>query len=151
MNGLGAVLPARHSPLQASGNGLQPVYPTEIPQDFAEVLAGLVGAEAPPFMTVVDIPAGAAEGRAVTGDNLDVLEHRLEEQVASDTSIKELTTKQSPARDVDSACSNSARCRSSDDAGSLGLTTRFTSSPSTASLGAIQPRKNSSMVKTAGC
>ena len=89
MDVLRVVLPARYSPLQATGNGLQSVYLTEVPQDFAEVLAGLIGAEARPFMAAADVPAGVAEARIVTGDDLDVWEHRLEERVASDMSIRE--------------------------------------------------------------
>lgn len=86
---LRAVLPARYSPLQASGNGLQLVHLTEVPQDFAEVLPGLIGAEALPFMTAVDVVAGAADDKIVTGDDLDIWEHRLEERVAADTSSRE--------------------------------------------------------------
>jgi hypothetical protein len=85
---LRAVLPSRYSPLQADGRGNQ-FYLTEVPQDFAEVLAGLIGAEARSFMTAVDVPAGAADAPVVTGDDLDVWEHRLEERVAADTSIRE--------------------------------------------------------------
>jgi hypothetical protein len=40
-------------------------------------------------MTAVDVPAGAADAPVVTGDDLDVWEHRLEERVAADTSIRE--------------------------------------------------------------
>jgi putative restriction endonuclease len=40
MDVLRAVLPARYSPLQPNGNGIQSIYLTEIGQDFAEVLAG---------------------------------------------------------------------------------------------------------------
>jgi hypothetical protein len=85
---LRVVLPDRYSPLQADGRGNQ-FYLTETQQNFAEALAGLIGAEAQPFMAVVDVPAGAADDRVVTGDDLDVWEHRLEERVAADTSIRE--------------------------------------------------------------
>ena len=43
MEVLKAVLPGRYSPLQPNGNGLQSVYLTEISQDFAVVLGGLIG------------------------------------------------------------------------------------------------------------
>ena len=46
MGGLLPVLPPRYAPLQANGNGIQSVYLTELPPPFAEVLAGLIGAEA---------------------------------------------------------------------------------------------------------
>ena len=39
---LRAVLPGRYAPLQSNGNGIQSVYLTEVPQEFAEVLAGLI-------------------------------------------------------------------------------------------------------------
>jgi hypothetical protein len=40
------LLSAQYSPLQRNGNGIQPVYLTEVPQVFAEVLTGLIGSEA---------------------------------------------------------------------------------------------------------
>ncbi len=46
MGVLRAVLPERYSPLQSNGNGIQSVYLTQLPQHFAEVLAGLIGEEA---------------------------------------------------------------------------------------------------------
>lgn len=36
-------LPARYAPLQTNGDGLQNLYLTELPRNFAEVLAGLMG------------------------------------------------------------------------------------------------------------
>jgi putative restriction endonuclease len=39
-------LPARYSPLQASGNGIQGVYFTEMPEVVAKALIALIGAEA---------------------------------------------------------------------------------------------------------
>jgi putative restriction endonuclease len=84
---LRAVLPARYSPLQANGNGIQSVYLTEIPEDFAEVLAGLIGEEARLLMAVPEIATVASPMQA--GDDLDVWEHRLERQVEKDRSILE--------------------------------------------------------------
>jgi len=89
MDVLRTVLPDRYSPLQANGNGVQSIYLTEIEPNFAEVLAGLIGAEARPFMSAVDVAAGAAGDRMVTGDDLDIWERRLEERVASDAAIAE--------------------------------------------------------------
>src|SRR5205807_5958455 len=40
------LLPSRYSPLQSSGNGIQSVYLTELPQDLAETVIGLIGPEA---------------------------------------------------------------------------------------------------------
>ena len=42
---LRTVLPNRYSPLQTNGNGIQSIYLTEVPQNFAEVLTGLIGEE----------------------------------------------------------------------------------------------------------
>jgi hypothetical protein len=39
------LLPNRYSPLQQDGNGLQGIYLTELPDDLAEVLGGLIGLE----------------------------------------------------------------------------------------------------------
>ena len=52
MAALRPVLPERYSPLQANGNGIQSVYLTELPSDFAEVLAGLIGAEVTSLIAV---------------------------------------------------------------------------------------------------
>src|ERR1035441_279522 len=57
MEVLSAVLPDRYSPLQANGNGIQSVYLTELSQDFAEVLGGLIGEEARSFLTAAGIGA----------------------------------------------------------------------------------------------
>jgi putative restriction endonuclease len=87
MNVLSAVLPERYSPLQTNGHGIQSIYLTELPPDFAEVLSGLIGAEIRPFMAGAPVDAAIENGSIVTGDDLDVWERRLEEQVEADTSI----------------------------------------------------------------
>src|SRR5687767_150405 len=89
MDVLRAVLPSRYSPLQTNGNGIQSIYLTEITKDFAEVLAALIGGEARPFMSAVEIDAAVAGDRMTTSDDLDLWEHRLEERVAADTSIED--------------------------------------------------------------
>jgi putative restriction endonuclease len=87
MEVLRALLPSRYSPLQPSGNGIQSIYLTEVSVTFAEVLAGLIGHEAQHLTSAGEV-AGVTEGdRIRTGDDLDIWEHRLEERVASDTSI----------------------------------------------------------------
>jgi putative restriction endonuclease len=83
------VLPSRYSPLQANGNGIQSIYLTELSQSFAEVLVGLIGAEAKPLLAGVPSNAPMEDGRIVTGDDLDVWERRLEEQVEGDTSVND--------------------------------------------------------------
>jgi len=86
---LRGVLPARYSPLRPNGNGVQSIYLTEIEPDFAEVLAGLIGPEARPFVSAFQVAAGASGDRMMSGDDLDVWERRLEAKVASDTTIVE--------------------------------------------------------------
>ena len=86
---LRAVLPIRYSPLQSNGNGIQSVYLTEVPQDLAGILAELIGVEVRPFMLASEIAAGTMDCRMVSGDDLDVWEHRLEERLVADTSIKD--------------------------------------------------------------
>ena len=88
MDVLRDLLPSRYSPLQANGNGIQSIYLTEIPQAFAEVLGGLIGAEASIVL------AGAAKTAASvrplkSSDDLDYWEQRLEQAVAEDTMIPE--------------------------------------------------------------
>jgi putative restriction endonuclease len=87
MEVLRALLPSRYSPLQPNGNGIQSIYLTEVSVTFAEVLAGLIGHEAQHLTSAGEV-VGVTEGdRIRTGDDLDIWEHRLEERVASDTSI----------------------------------------------------------------
>ena len=77
------LLPARYSPLQPNGNGLQSVYLTELPTALAEVLIGLIGQE------VVPIARSASEVKPVASDDLEVWERRLEQGVVQDHSISE--------------------------------------------------------------
>jgi len=86
---LKAVLPQRYSPLQANGNGIQSIYLTELSPSFAEVLSGLIGDEARPLLAGGVGDTAVEDGRIVTGDDLDVWERRLEEQVKSDVSVNE--------------------------------------------------------------
>jgi hypothetical protein len=76
------LLPERYAPLQANGNGLQSVYLTELSPSFAEVLIGLIGAEAPPLIMA------AGEVKPVA-DDLDGWERELERSVANDLTIPE--------------------------------------------------------------
>ena len=85
---LRSLLPDRYSPLQSNGNGNQALYLTEILDDFAQVLSGLIGEEARLFMTGTT-ESDIEGGRVVTGDDLDVWERRLEDQVESDTTVPE--------------------------------------------------------------
>lgn len=77
------LLPERYSPLQPNGNGLQSVYLTELPSKLAEVLIGLIGREVAP------IALAARAVKPLPLDDLDVWEGKLEQQLASDTTIPE--------------------------------------------------------------
>lgn len=78
---LRGLLPERYSPLQLNGNGLQSVYLTELPTDLAEVLLGIIGGE------VAAISQAALKVKPVPGDDLDVWERKLEQQVVSDPAV----------------------------------------------------------------
>ena len=86
---LRAVLPERYSPLQSNGNGIQSIYLTELSRDFVEVLGGLIGEEARSLIAAASAGAAVENGKIVTGDDLDVWERRLEEQVKTDASVRE--------------------------------------------------------------
>jgi hypothetical protein len=88
MGVLRAVLPDRYSPLQINGNGIQSIYLTELSLNFAEVLGGLIGSEVRPL---IEGSTGVVleNERIVTGDDLDVWERKLEEQVEADTAVSE--------------------------------------------------------------
>jgi putative restriction endonuclease len=86
---LRAVLPDRYSPLQANGNGIQSIYLTELSLNFAEVLSGLIGDEVRSLVQSSANVVALGDGRVVTGDDLDVWERKLEEQVETDASVTE--------------------------------------------------------------
>jgi putative restriction endonuclease len=89
MEVLRAVLPDHYSPLQANGNGIQSIYLTELSQDFAEVLGGLIGEEVRLIIAGTDAGAVLENGRIVTGDDLDVWESKLQQQIETDGSVME--------------------------------------------------------------
>lgn len=86
---LKSVLPSRYSPLQKNGNGNQGMYLTEISQDFAEVLTGLIGTEARMMMAGSEVVDADDNQKAVVGDDLDVWERKIEERLASDSSVRD--------------------------------------------------------------
>jgi putative restriction endonuclease len=89
MGVLRSLLPDRYSPLQLNGNGNQALYLTEIPQGLAEVLAGLIGDEARILLSRPVEAAPMESNPMESGDDLDVWEHRLEQQVEKDRSVPE--------------------------------------------------------------
>ncbi len=87
MDVLRDVLPARYSPLLPNGNGLQSVYLAEIPEAFAEVLAGLIGSEA---TTVIRQAAHIPPAQVIGApDDLDFWERRIEEKIETDPTLPE--------------------------------------------------------------
>jgi hypothetical protein len=89
---LNPLLPTKYAPLRPNGDGLQSIYLTELPQAFAEVLAGLIGTEAEVMLhqvAGVGLPPDDQAAAHPTGDDLDYWEHRLEQAVAQDVSIPE--------------------------------------------------------------
>jgi hypothetical protein len=89
MGVLRKVLPDRYSPLQPNGNGIQSIYLAELSQDFAEVLGGLIGEEARSLIAAAEACAAVENDRTMTGDELDVWESRIEQQIETDASVKE--------------------------------------------------------------
>jgi hypothetical protein len=83
------VLPERYSPLQANGNGNQALYLTELPEELAEILTGLIGDEARLLTTGANGSIATCDRRSPASDDLDVWERRLEEQVEEDPNIQE--------------------------------------------------------------
>jgi len=77
------LLPDRYSPLQPNGNGLQSVYLTEVPTQFAEMLIGLVGQEVAP------IALATRDMKPVSADDLDFWERKLEQDLVNDSTIRE--------------------------------------------------------------
>lgn len=77
------LLPERHAPLQPNGNGLQAVYLTQLPDDLAEVLLGLIGQEARPLL------GAAANVLPVAADDLEQWERKIEQSIADDTKVRD--------------------------------------------------------------
>jgi len=76
------LLPAKYSPLQSNGNGLQSIYLAELPGDLALLLLGLIGAE------VDAIRRLPADGLIAT-DDLETWEAKIESAVQKDGAIPE--------------------------------------------------------------
>ncbi len=67
----------------------QSIYLTELSEDFAEVLGGLIGDEARSLIAVAEACAVVESDKIVTGDELDVWESRIEQQIETDPSVNE--------------------------------------------------------------
>jgi hypothetical protein len=81
-------LPDRYAPLQQNGGGLQGVYLTQLPDDFAVTLADLIGREA---RTIIEMRRVMDRSDASVAIGLVEWETHEMEQVISDQTIPETT------------------------------------------------------------
>lgn len=72
---LRAYLPAKYSPLQLNGNGLQSVYLTRIGSDFAEKLLELIGSE------VIPLQEAAKFIKPLVSDDIELWEYEIEKSI----------------------------------------------------------------------
>jgi hypothetical protein len=80
------LLPARYSPLQANGRGLQQVYLTELPQPLALALARLLGPEA----EAIARSEAVGERRVLASrPDLWLWEEHIERRIRADASVPE--------------------------------------------------------------
>ena len=86
MQVLRPVLPDRYSPLQPNGNGLQSVYLAELAANFAQVLVGLIGAEARNLIGAAAVRT-ADKIPSLLSDDLDYWEHQIEQVVSNDQQV----------------------------------------------------------------
>jgi putative restriction endonuclease len=77
------LLPAKYSPLQTNGNGLQSVYLASVNEELAAALIHLIGAEVTPLLQASQfvVPTSA--------DDLDYWESQIERMISHDRSIPE--------------------------------------------------------------
>jgi hypothetical protein len=84
MEVLRPLLPTRYAPLRPNGAGLQSVYLTRLPEEFAGALMDLLGAEA--HSLVLNVPADAAAPGAAALGLVQWEEHELQ-RVQADASL----------------------------------------------------------------
>jgi putative restriction endonuclease len=87
MGVLSAVLPGKYSPLQASGNGNQGIYLTELSAQFAQTLIGLIGRQAQE-LTTPEQKQALQRPAAETAD-MKLWEHHLEQTIEESEEIPE--------------------------------------------------------------
>jgi len=88
MSVLGRILPNKYSPLQATGNGNQGVYLTEVPEVMAQVLVGLIGTEAVNIVRSQNSVALFARPAVETAD-LELWERHIQETIQGAPDIAE--------------------------------------------------------------
>lgn len=86
MDALRMYLPERYSPLQASGDGLQSVYLTELPQLMAHALGRLIGTEFDALASDLSVRE-AWDDISRDAPLVDEWEQRVEHQIEQDDSI----------------------------------------------------------------
>lgn len=82
------VLPPKYSPLQASGNGLQGIYLTELPENFAQVIFDLIGPEVDVIKTSANSSKSEQFGTPVD-DEIESWEQTIEANITADDSISQ--------------------------------------------------------------
>ena len=88
MGVLRGVLPDRYSPLQASGNGNQGVYLTEVRPNLAQALIGLIGRQASDLnQATAALPF--VQPRTETAD-MEVWEHHIEQTIENTDALAEI-------------------------------------------------------------
>jgi hypothetical protein len=81
------ILPNRYSPLQQSGNGIQSIYLTELPDVFAEVLGSLIGPEFEASRS--NAAMQPKKSPLQVRDDIDFWERRIETGLENDQTIPE--------------------------------------------------------------
>ena len=77
------LLPAKYSPLQSTGNGLQSVYLASVNDDLAAMLQYLIGSEAAALIQQAQLV------EPVVADDLDDWENRIERAIQQDATLPE--------------------------------------------------------------
>jgi hypothetical protein len=88
MDALGPLLPERYAPLQASGDGIQSVYLTEISRPFAETLGGLIGPEAQQLTSTTSERLAPAT-TVLSARGIDEWEDQIQRVVLDDSGLSE--------------------------------------------------------------
>jgi putative restriction endonuclease len=82
---LSAVLPSKYSPLQASGNGNQGIYLTELSVEFARALLGLIGRQAQELAGALQQPQIVRP--AAESADMEIWEHHVEQIIEESPDI----------------------------------------------------------------
>ena len=88
MGALNAILPGKYSPLQASGNGNQGIYLTEISFELAQAIMGLIGSQAMELARSLTQTPALDRPIAEKAD-MEVWEHHIEQTIERAPSIPE--------------------------------------------------------------